>query len=64
MDTSTEELELAGHQGGAKIRCTQCLRLKKQEDKWICRLGAFYGENGLNSRDEVKARSRVNFKVS
>ena len=30
VDTSIEQLELSGHQGGAKCRCTQCLRLKKQ----------------------------------
>ena len=47
--------------GGAKCRCYECEKLKKQEDKWICRLGTFYGGNGLNSRDEIKARSRVNF---
>ena len=41
VDTSTEHLELAGHQGGAKFRCTQCLRLKKQEDKWIAYLEIF-----------------------
>ena len=61
VDTSTEQLDSAGHVGGAKCRCTECQRLKQQEDKWICRLGTFYGANGLNSRDEVKARSRVNF---
>ena len=61
VDTSAEQLERAGHQGGAKCRCKECQRLKMQEDKWICRLGTFYGSNGLNSRDEIKARSRVNF---
>ena len=61
VDTSADLLERAGHQGGAKCRCTECDRLKKQEDKWICRLGTFYGKNGLNTRDEIKARSRVNF---
>ena len=61
VDTSVEQLERAGHQGGAKCRCYECEKLKKQEDKWICRLGTFYGGNGLNSRDEIKARSRVNF---
>ena len=61
VDTSTDQLTNAGHQGGAKCRCSECLKLKQQEDKWICRLGSFYGLNGLNTRDEVKARSRVNF---
>ena len=61
VDTSTDQLNIAGHEGGAKCRCSECLKLKQQEDKWICRLGSFYGSNGLNTRDEVKARSRVNF---
>ena len=61
VDTSEGRLATAGHQGGAKCRCEECLRLKSTEDKWICRLGAFHGPSGLNSRDEIKARSRVNF---
>ena len=61
IDTTEGSLVSAGHQGGAKCRCTECVRLKNTEDKWICRLGAFHGPNGLNSRDEIKARSRVNF---
>ena len=60
VDTSTDQLNIAGHEGGAKCRCSECLKLKQQEDKWICRLGSFYGSNGLNTQDEVKARSRYN----
>ena len=60
-DTSLEQLDIAGHVGGAKCRCSECLRLKQQEDKWSCRLGIFYGINGLNTRDEVKSKSRGNF---
>ena len=60
ITTSEEELRGAGHQGGAKCRCSECNKLKNVEDKWICRLGTFY-EHGLNTRDEIKARSRVNF---
>ena len=61
IDTTEGRLVSAGHQGGPKCRCSECMRLKSTEDKWICRLGAFHGPNGLNSRDEIKARSRVNF---
>ena len=61
IDTSEVKLANAGHQGGAKCRCSECVRLKSTEDKWICRLGTFYGSGGLNSRDEIKARSRVNY---
>ena len=61
IDTTEGKLVSAGHQGGAKCRCAECIRLKSTEDKWICRLGAFHGPSGLNSRNEIKARSRVNF---
>ena len=64
LNTSAELLQQAGHVGGAKCRCTECQKLKELEDKWICRLGTFYGQHGLNTRDEVKSRSRVNFKGS
>ena len=60
ITTSEEELRGAGHQGGAKCRCNICNKLKTVEDKWICRLGSFYN-HGLNTRDETKAKSRVNF---
>ena len=64
VETSAEKLVNAGHLGGAKCRCTECQKLKDNEDKWICRLGTFYGRNGLNTRDEIKSKSRVNFKGS
>ena len=63
IETSDEKLEDAGHVGGVGCRCNECQRLKDQEDKWICRLGTFHPPNGLNSRDEIKARSRVNFRL-
>ena len=61
MDTTEEKLVRVGHQGGPKCRCNECQKFKNVEDKWICRMGTFYGSNGLNTRDEIKARSRVNF---
>ena len=61
MVTSEEKLTGAGHGGGVACRCSECQRLKDIEDKWICRLGTFNPPNGLNTRDEIKARSRVNF---
>ena len=60
-DVTAEKLADAGHQGGAKCRCCQSEKLNDCEDKWICRLGAFHGPSGLNSRDEIKGRSRINF---
>ena len=61
FDTTLENLTKVGHQGGPQCRCSDCQRLKTVEDKWICRMGSFYGDSGLNTRDEVKSRSRVNF---
>ena len=61
FETTLENLTKVGHQGGPQCRCSECQRLKTVEDKWICRMGSFYGDSGLNTRDEVKSRSRVNF---
>ena len=61
MDTSQEKLDDAGHTGGVQCRCSECEKLKDLEDKWICRLGSFHAPHGINTRDEIKARSRVNF---
>ena len=61
IETSEERLMEVGHIGGVSCRCSECQRLKNQEDKWICRLGTFFAPNGLNTRDEIKTRSRVNF---
>ena len=61
MDTSQERLDTARHEGGVNCRCSECDGLKSIEDKCICRLGSFYGDSGLNCRNEIKARSKVNF---
>ena len=61
LDTTQDKLTTVGHQGGPKCRCLECEKLKNLEDKWICRMGSFYGDSGLNTRDEIKTRSRVNF---
>ena len=61
IETSEERLNEVGHTGGVSCRCSECQRLKNQEDKWICRLGTFFAPHGLNTRDEIKARSRINF---
>ena len=37
--------------------------LKDTEDKWIYRLGTFNPPNGLDTRDEIKTRCRVNFRI-
>ena len=61
VTTSEEKLRDVGHTGGVQCRCSECGRLLDLENKWICRLGSFHPPNGLNSRDEIKSRSRVNF---
>ena len=59
MRTSKEKLKTANHKPGAGCRCTECGKLKQMEDKWICRLGTFHGEFGLNTRDEIVKKNRV-----
>ena len=60
LDTSHEKLALANHEPGPKCRCSECEKLKSLEDAWILKLGTFY-ERGLNTRDEVKTKSRCNW---
>ena len=59
MLTSTQALTLAGHEPGPQCRCSECARLKAVEDDWICKMGTFSGRH-LNSRNEIKSKSRVN----
>ena len=56
MGATEERLTTAGHVCGRSCRCSECQRLKEIEDKWICRVGSFYGSSGLNTRDEIKSR--------
>ena len=56
-DTTSESLEKSNHVKGA-CRCAECLKLKDIEDKWILKLGTFFGESGLNSRDEIQSKTR------
>ena len=60
-DTTEENLILAGHVPGPKCRCGECEKLKLKEDKWILNLGTLY-DDSLNTRDEVKGKSRYNWK--
>ena len=60
MDVTKEELREAGHVKGPKCRCEQCMKLKDIEDRWILKMGTFYGE-GLNSRDEIQSKTRCNW---
>ena len=61
FDTTLEKLQQSEHLPGPKCRCSECDKLKLLEDQWVLKLGTFY-DHGLNSRDEVKSKSRYNWK--
>ena len=50
----------AAHRKGNN-RCSECDRLRQLENKWILRLGTFYGESGLNERNILDSSVRVHF---
>ena len=60
MDTTVDRLDAANHKPGA-CRCRECEKLKDLEDKWILRLGSLHGPCGLNTRDEIQAKARVQY---
>ena len=62
LDTTEDRLRVAGHEPGPQCRCAECQKLKRTEDKWILRMGTFYGESGLNTRDELTAAVRGNYR--
>ena len=59
--TSKEKTVISKHKAGEGCRCSECEKLKSLEDKWICRLGTFHGQFGLNERDEMKRKTRVGY---
>ena len=61
IDVSPEYLVKIGHVKGPQCRCMECNRLKDVEDSWILKMGTFYGDGALNSRDEVQAKRRCNW---
>ena len=62
-DTTESKLVTANHSPGAQCRCSECSNLKDLEDKWIMKISPFYGQSSLNTRDEIKAKTRFNFKT-
>ena len=60
MDTTTGKLRSAGHKKG-NCKCAECDKLRKLENKWILRLGTFYGDSGLNARNILDTAVRVQF---
>ena len=61
LDTTEEELDQCQHTPGPSCRCTVCMKLKLLEDRFILKSGSFYSQ-GLNTRDEVKSKTRVQWK--
>ena len=61
LDTTQEKLLKAKHVPGPKCRCVECGKLKDIEDKWILKVGSFYGGSGLNHRNEIKSKTRAQF---
>ena len=61
ITTSEDTLSKVGHISGPQCTCSECWRLKRKEDFWILRLGTFYGDTGLNFRDEIKSDTRYNY---
>ena len=61
MNVLHEELTRAGHKNGFGCQCDLCGILKAKEDKWICRMGTFHKPHGLNTRDEIKEKSRCTY---
>ena len=61
MTTNNTKLRAAGHEKGAGCRCEECEKLKSLEDKWICRLGSYHGQWGLNERNEITNKVRTTY---
>ena len=58
FDTTNEKLRMAKHVPGAKCKCNECEKLRDLEDNWILKVGSFYGSSGLNSRNDIKKKTR------
>ena len=58
FDTTKGKLRREKHELGPKCRCKECQNLKDLEDKWILKVGSFFGASGLNTRNEIKSKTR------
>ena len=58
FDTTKEKLIQAKHVPGVKCKCDEYEKLKELENNWILKVGSFYGSSGLNSRNEIKSKTR------
>ena len=60
METTDDKLQRENHKKG-NCKCLECDKLRRIENKWIMRLGTFYGESGLNGRNIINSGVRVQF---
>ena len=58
MEVTHEDIVNSGHNNSPGCQCDLCSKLKDKENKWICRMGTMHQPHGLNSRDEIKRKSR------
>ena len=58
FDTTKEKLRNAKHIPGVKCKCTECNKLRDLEEIWILKVGSFYGSSGLNTRNDIKRKTR------
>ena len=62
IDVKPEDLTRVGHVKGQQCICIECNRLNDKEDKWILKMGNFYGE-GMNSRDQIQAKTQCTWSI-
>ena len=62
LDTTEQKLTDAGHKSGPQCQYQECDKLLSTENKWNLRLGTFFGDSGLNSRDKIKSKVRGNYR--
>ena len=58
FDTTKEKLRKVKHESGGKCKCSECWLLRDLEIIWILKVGSFYGSSGLNSRNDIKKKTR------
>ena len=45
-----------------QCQCAECGKLLKRENRWIMRVGTFFGNSGLTLRDEIKSKVRGQYR--
>ena len=60
FDVTLEQTVYEKH-GGIGCLCKLCDKLKDIENTWIMKIGSYYYPAGLNSREELRRKVRVNY---